>query len=121
MAGLLAAYSNTALLRPEIIGIPVLKGGEFLNQEIRQRLAEVGIADSGKWRLETQFHCGGYARATPELLEFVSQFSTSSGIPIEPVYTGKLFMGIFQLIAAGNIASGSEIVVIHSGGLRPLN
>jgi len=39
-----------------------------------------------------QYHFGGFANHTPELIEFMNQFFEQEGIPTDIVYTGKVFM-----------------------------
>ncbi len=118
MAGLLAGLSAAAdQQRVQLIGVPVLKGGDFLSKTIEQFLSESNLPDPGHWQLQTDFHFGGYARSTPELLDFIQTFSAETGVPLEPVYTGKLFYALHKLIASGKIPAGSEVIVVHSGGV----
>jgi 1-aminocyclopropane-1-carboxylate deaminase len=120
MAGLLAGIATRSqCLDMHVIGVPVLKGGEFLQRDIRNLLIEGGWRDPGNWHLETAFHGGGYARQTPALQEFIRDFSQETRLPLEPVYTGKLFLALGSLLRSGVIPPGSEIIAIHTGGLPP--
>lgn len=102
----------------QVIGFSTLKGGEFLAQQVRDFLEVVQVADPGKWHINTQAHCGGYARVTEELLAFIRDFTDRTGVPLEPVYTGKMMFGLYAMLTAGEIARGSEIIAIHTGGLQ---
>jgi 1-aminocyclopropane-1-carboxylate deaminase/D-cysteine desulfhydrase-like pyridoxal-dependent ACC family enzyme len=68
--------------------------------------------------LQTDYHFGGYAKTTPELIAFIQAFETDFGIPLEQVYTGKMIFGILELIAQGYFKKGSTIVAVHTGGLQ---
>jgi 1-aminocyclopropane-1-carboxylate deaminase/D-cysteine desulfhydrase-like pyridoxal-dependent ACC family enzyme len=68
--------------------------------------------------LETPYHFGGYARHTPELLDFMNHFYHAAGIPSDFVYTGKLFYAVLDLIRKDHFPPNSRILVIHSGGLQ---
>ncbi|HCN84927.1 MAG TPA: 1-aminocyclopropane-1-carboxylate deaminase, partial [Sphingobacteriaceae bacterium] len=63
--------------------VPVLKNGGFLREDIRQYL----IKDID-FQLHTDYHFGGYAKTTQELIRFIKDFPASTGIMIDPVYTG---------------------------------
>lgn len=118
-AGLLAGFAEWPPgLRPQLLGVPVLKGGGYLEQRIRQLLLDNGSIDPGNWHLETDFHCGGYARTQPVLLEAMAEMQTASALPLEHVYTGKLFHALRELTRAGRIAAGSEVIAIHTGGIH---
>jgi 1-aminocyclopropane-1-carboxylate deaminase len=72
------------------------------------------------WSINLDYHFGGYAKIDKQLLNFVYNFSTQSKIPIEPIYTGKMLFGIYDLISKGFFAEGSRIIAIHTGGLQGL-
>ncbi len=59
----------------------------------------------------------GYGRSDTELTIFVEAFIRQTGIPIEPVYTGKLFMRLLEDIGQGKYPPGSRLIVLHSGGV----
>ncbi|GAA4647961.1 pyridoxal-phosphate dependent enzyme [Kistimonas scapharcae] len=99
------------------LGVPVLKGGDFLVQDIRKRLMDFGC-DYQNWQLRTEFHCGGYARQTDELQQFIRRFYEDTGVPLDRVYTGKLFFALEQLVENGDILPDSRILAIHTGGLQ---
>lgn len=63
---------------------------------------------------------GGYAKYTSELIDFIKVLSSKTGVPFDPVYTGKAMFGMFDLIRNGIIPSGSDIVFWHTGGLLNL-
>ena len=63
------------------------------------------------------YHCGGYAKTTPALLQFVEHFNQTYQIPIEPIYTGKMFYALFDLIQKGYFQKGTRILAIHTGGV----
>jgi 1-aminocyclopropane-1-carboxylate deaminase len=90
--------------------IPVLKGADFLKEDI------ANFSGSRSFNFHPDYHFGGYAKTTPELIEFIKSFTSSTGILIDPVYTGKMFYSIFDLISKDVFPPGSRILAIHTGG-----
>jgi 1-aminocyclopropane-1-carboxylate deaminase len=68
--------------------------------------------------LECNYHCGGYAKFPTELRSFVEQFEDETGVLLDPVYTAKMFWGIWLKVSSGEWAKGSKILAFHSGGLQ---
>lgn len=110
-AGILNGLKENKL-KTSFHAVPVLKNGEFLRAEIAKYLTS-----SVDFQLHTDYHFGGYAKTKPELIRFVGDFSASTGILIDPVYTGKLFYAVYDLIKKDHFEAGSSILVIHTGGL----
>ena len=63
------------------------------------------------------YHFGGYGKSTTELEDFCSLFYSQHQIPIEPIYTGKLVFGIYDLIKKDFFERGKTIVLVHTGGV----
>ena len=52
---------------------------------------------------------------------FINEFKRTHGIPLDPIYTGKMMFGIFDLIDKGFFKKGSKILAIHTGGLQAIS
>jgi 1-aminocyclopropane-1-carboxylate deaminase len=120
MAGIVSGLSKLSREQepvPEVLGISVLKAEGYIAREVNGWLRESGCGEPVPWRVEDSYHCGGYARVNPALRNHLEAFKNYSDIPIEPVYTGKLFYALFELIKQGAIPAGAEIIAIHSGGI----
>lgn len=111
VAGIQQAVTISGL-KTEVHGIPVLKGGGFIQDEIQKI-----HPNSKPVTLHTEYHFGGYAKTKHELLQFVEKFVSNTGIMIEPTYTGKLFFAINDLIAKNYFKQDARILIIHTGGL----
>ncbi len=61
---------------------------------------------------------GGYGKITAENIEFINEFANCFNIPLEPIYTGKMFRKIFALIDEGFFPNNSKILAFHTGGLQ---
>ena len=119
MAGLISGMSKVeSESATKVLGISVLKGEGYLQSEISEQLQTSGCATAIDWRVDDAHHCGGYARSNPALQSFLSEFAEFSDLPLEPVYTGKLFYALFDLIEKGVISAGTEVLAIHSGGIH---
>ncbi|MGH3388596.1 MAG: 1-aminocyclopropane-1-carboxylate deaminase/D-cysteine desulfhydrase, partial [Actinomadura sp.] len=65
------------------LGFSALKGGRFLDGEV-ERLQRAAFGRcSGNWSIEDGFHFGGYARRTPELDQFITDFTDRHGIALD--------------------------------------
>lgn len=62
----------------------------------------------------------GYAKSNDALNQFVKTFTDSFKIRIEPIYTGKMFYGLFDLIGKNYFKAGSHVIAVHTGGLQYL-
>ena len=113
-AGLSAAASNSC----GVLGIAALKGGAFLYDDIQRILAEQGVETAADWQIILDYHCGGFAKITPALLDFISTFQSRQGIALEPIYTGKLLFAVYDLIRQDYFSAGTRIVAVHTGGLQ---
>ena len=109
--GTLAGIINASKEKQEILGFSVLKG-DFLNADVRK------FANKTNWRLINTYHFGGYAKVSLALIDFINQFKAATGIPLDPVYTGKLLFGILDMVKNGKIKNHSKILAIHTGGLQ---
>lgn len=64
------------------------------------------------------YHFGGYAKHNASLLEFKNWFEVEFNIPLDYVYTAKLFYAVFDLINNQKLNTTKRILIIHSGGLQ---
>jgi 1-aminocyclopropane-1-carboxylate deaminase/D-cysteine desulfhydrase-like pyridoxal-dependent ACC family enzyme len=65
-----------------------------------------------------EYAFGGFAKYRPELVDFAMSFFQEFKVPLDPVYTVKTVYAIFDLARRGDIAEGSKVVMIHTGGLQ---
>jgi len=119
-----------------VLGVSVLKAPGYLQREVSTWLepaalfaspatpansagALIGSAPSSDWQILDDYHCGGYARISPILEETMASVSQATGLPLEPVYTGKLMLALVDQARRGLVPAGSELIMIHTGGLLP--
>ena len=102
----------------QVLGFPALKGGQFLEKEINDLLQLAYTGSLPKWKLITDYHFGGYARISKELIDFIVDFREQYQILLDPIYTGKMMYGIMDLISKRAFPEDSRILAIHSGGLQ---
>jgi len=70
------------------------------------------------WSINNQYHFGGFAKTKQKLQRFMLDFEQEAQIPVEKVYTGKLFFALISMIKNKQIGKGSRVLVLHSGGLQ---
>jgi len=91
----------------QLVGFPVLKG-----------MDECPPLTDQDCKLMADYHFGGYAKHTTQLLNFIRDFEEKTRLPLEQVYTGKMMFGICDLVSKDYFPKGSKIVVLHTGGLQ---
>ena len=99
-------------LKTAIHAVPVFKDGSFIKNEILKY-----SKPSASFKMHLNYNFGGYAKTTAELIDFIRSFTSQTGILIDPIYTGKLFYGIHNLIQEDYFTVNSTILAIHTGGL----
>jgi L-cysteate sulfo-lyase len=62
----------------------------------------------------------GYARISDETTIAIEMLAQSEGIILDPVYTGKAFAGMIDLVREGRFASDEHVVFLHTGGYPAL-
>jgi 1-aminocyclopropane-1-carboxylate deaminase len=114
LAGLVASLDESF----DVLGISALKGASDLEQRVQELLGQLTIDPHARWRIDHTSHCGGFARVSDALREFILAFEAVHGIELDPVYTGKMLFAIQQLSQRGEWNADSPILAIHTGGLQ---
>lgn len=110
--GTLSGLIRSAQNHQKIFGFSSLKG-EYLELEIRKFAKQ-----KANWEIVTDFHFGGYGKITNELVAFINTFYKDTQVPLEPIYTGKMIFGIYQLFQKNYFSRDKKMLVIHTGGLQ---
>jgi 1-aminocyclopropane-1-carboxylate deaminase/D-cysteine desulfhydrase-like pyridoxal-dependent ACC family enzyme len=97
---------------------PALKGGGFLEDVISDLVFEYRGKNFSNWSINTDFHFGGFAKLTKELVDFTIEFEKLNGFELDYIYINKMMYGISELIKSGYFKTGETIIAIHSGGLQ---
>jgi L-cysteate sulfo-lyase len=58
----------------------------------------------------------GYGLPTSAMVEAVKMMAQYEGILLDPVYSGKGFSGLIDLIRKGHFKQGENVVFLHTGG-----
>ncbi|MGB1230781.1 MAG: 1-aminocyclopropane-1-carboxylate deaminase/D-cysteine desulfhydrase [Winogradskyella sp.] len=109
--GTISGVINGSKTHQKILGFSALKG-DFLNEDIRK------FATQDNWQLITDYHFGGYGKIKPKLITFINDFKQNFKVPLDPIYTGKMLFGIFNLIENNFFVENSKVLIIHTGGLQ---
>lgn len=104
----------------KILGFSALKNNHDLEGDINALLTECGTSEKQNWQLIHDYHFGGFAKITSELVVFMDEWLEQTGITLDPIYTAKMFYGICDMIKKGCFKKGEHIVALHTGGLQGL-
>ncbi|WP_394172772.1 1-aminocyclopropane-1-carboxylate deaminase/D-cysteine desulfhydrase [Thalassotalea litorea] len=116
--GTIAGLINAADKQHKVFGISVLKQDGYLEKQIQKLLGDATI--SSQWQLFNQYHCGGYGKFKDIDLQQMLEIQNALNIPLEPMYSGKLFIAFFDMLKRDCFPKGSDIVLLHTGGLQGL-
>tara|TARA_R110002110_G_scaffold278104_3_gene493398 strand:+ start:123 stop:974 length:852 start_codon:yes stop_codon:yes gene_type:complete len=111
--GTLAGIASKLAVGKTVTGICVLKGAEGIFRQIKAMIPGVR-----NWMIDHDGHCGGYAKCTPELRDFILDFESETKVALEPVYTGKMMMRMLELLKTSPDYEGRRVIAIHTGGLQ---
>lgn len=109
--GTFAGLIESTNYKQTCIGFSALKG-DFLTKEIQT------WTQKSNWALQTDYHFGGYAKVNSDLIQFINHFQKKYNIPLDPIYTGKMFYGIFDMIKSKSFSKNTRILAVHTGGLQ---
>ena len=110
--GTLSGIVRSLKSNQNAIGFSSLKGADFLNTTLHK------YVHSSNWSINMNYHFGGYAKINEELIHFMNNFKFKYGITLDPIYTSKMFYGIFDLIRSDYFSSNCTILAVHTGGLQ---
>ena len=94
----------------------------------QKKVAAISDEASGRWGLgltiapeevaiDDRFIGPGYAQTTPEMLAVIPRVARADGLILDPVYTGKAFLGLEASIANATLPRQGTFVFIHTGGI----
>ncbi|MEN8187364.1 MAG: pyridoxal-phosphate dependent enzyme [Bacteroidota bacterium] len=113
--GTISGLINSAKANQKVLGFPALKEN-FLHKEIEKYTIQ-----NDNWSLIRDYNFGGFGKVNKELINFINSFKEETGIPLDPIYTGKMMFGIVDLIKKGFFKEGTKILAIHTGGLQGID
>ncbi len=67
-----------------------------------------------------EYYGQGYGLLTPQTVAAIRRVAGTEGLLLDPVYTGKAMAGLLDLVQTGEIAQGSNVVFVHTGGTPAL-
>ena len=114
LAGLVAGLDSGY----EVTGVAALKGATDLEQRTGQLLERMATGDCARWQILHAYHCGGFARASSDLREFILAFEAVHAVALDPVYTGKMLYAVHQRLRSGEYAATAPLLAVHTGGLQ---
>jgi len=120
-AGLLAGAAINKL-KMKILAVNVLLPEEVIRKKILQ-LAEGAVLDynlsceidENKLEIICGYSKEGYKNISDDKLKLITKFARSSGILLDPAYTGKAFCAYNDLVLQKG--KGKKIIFLHTGGI----
>lgn len=68
--------------------------------------------------VHNEYHFGGYAKQTTELIDFIDYCEKELQLPLDKIYTAKAFYGLLAEVKKSPIYDNSTIIFLHTGGLH---
>ncbi|MFT4738951.1 MAG: 1-aminocyclopropane-1-carboxylate deaminase [Cyclobacteriaceae bacterium] len=107
---------KTITTNQELYGFSALRGS-WINKEFALLMEQYKIT-SPRFKLFEDVKFGGYAKHNPTLIQFILGFRQEYDILLDPIYTGKMFYSVWDMVKNDQIARGTSLLLIHTGGLQ---
>jgi 1-aminocyclopropane-1-carboxylate deaminase len=122
----IAGIANGLKEEQRALGFVVLKGGTYLEDVITKLRTPLspkatplkGDKHFANFKLFHDYHFGGFAKTTPQLLTFKKDFEENFGFELDHIYTSKMFYGIFDLATKNYFKENTTVIAVHTGGLQ---
>lgn len=111
--GTLAGIANSSNETTEVVGFPVLKHPNILEEITPFLKPKVKTP-----RMIDDYHFGGYAKLPEKLSVWIEEFERETHIKLDPIYTGKMIFGVEDLIKRGRFPQNAKVLCIHTGFVR---
>ncbi len=103
-----AVCDNEAYFRSRVLDI---------EREFRDRFGIDPHLDADRIRVIEGYRGPGYAMTYPRLIDLIRRVGRVEGIILDPVYTGKAFLAMCDLLASGEIPPEDDVIFVHTGGI----
>jgi len=70
--------------------------------------------------IEKTYVGAGYAKLRAEAVAAIKLLAQIEGVILDPVYSGKAFAGLLDLVGNGRFTSDTQLIFLHTGGLPGL-
>lgn len=112
-----------------VIGVSVLKGENKLIVDVNTNLQKLNLkslieeyktsnSEIMSSTILNDYAFSGYAAFDQDLIDFKYKFEAETSIPLDYIYTSKLFYGALDLISKKRIPETKNVLIIHCGGLQ---
>lgn len=119
-----AGLAISASPETKIFGVCTFKTCDEARSMIRSRIAAYIKDEETVDHLLQRVHIikstnrSGFAKASEETKRFRAEFLQQTGIDTDLVYTSKVFETVLDQIRTDQVKNGSQILVLHTGGLQ---
>ncbi len=125
-AGLVVGFEGSNAHIP-VLGVSVRANRSTQEENVRKLAKETwkllninGAFPEEAIKVNADYVGEGYGISTPKMLEAIELLARNEGIFLDPVYSGKGFAGLIDLIRKGTFKQGENVVFIHTGGAAGL-
>jgi len=121
LAGLHVGCSKL-LNEARVVGVSVAhdkeRGQANVSSSINELATSLELAGTANdVMFDDRFLCGGYAQSSQSLHELIGWAASTEGLILDPIYTGKAFQCLVELVKSGFVPKGATVVFWHTGGL----
>ena len=107
----------------QLVGFAVSRNARYFEKKIFD-ICQATERDVGRnleirpeeFDIDDRFIGPGYGRIGPLETDFIREVAANSGIILDPAYTSKALLGLFERIREGSFRDGSRLLFIHTGG-----
>ncbi|WP_033413837.1 1-aminocyclopropane-1-carboxylate deaminase/D-cysteine desulfhydrase [Kangiella aquimarina] len=97
----------------KVTGVAAFSGADYLPGQL-----EPYLKPQSNWHIDTEHHCGGFAKSNSELESLIDEFHQLNQIELDAVYNGKCLLAIKDAVEHGKVKQGDKVLMIHTGGLQ---
>jgi D-cysteine desulfhydrase len=108
--------AKSSATQQQLIAIPVLK----IKDQEQQLFIKNHLQVLSTCTIQPYFNYAGkgYAKINDSIILFCNRFYQQTHIPLDIVYTAKLFMAAEDLLLKNIVKTSDKLLIIHSGGLQ---
>ena len=100
----------------QIIGISAMKSNDSLQPAVEGLIKHCDHLPT--FKIFHDYHFGGFGKHPPALIDFMNEVYRHHRLPLDIVYTAKVFFAVKDLVTKKYFQDGAKVLMIHSGGLQ---